>query len=84
MGFEGYRRETKEAKMTNEPLCPIHQVGMLPATHWIKLDGKPFPKPVHVCPTTDCIQAHGPEGYHLIPTTEAIGNPIEEVLKRAK
>jgi hypothetical protein len=67
-----------------EPRCPTHQIEMSPATHWIKLDGRSFPKPVHVCPVVDCLHAHGPEGYHQIPTTEAVGNPIEEVLKRVK
>lgn len=67
--------------MTDQPRCPAHQIAMNPATHWIKLDGKPYPKPVHVCPVADCLQAHGPEGYHLISATEAVGNPIEDVLK---
>jgi hypothetical protein len=29
-------------------LCPRHQTEMVEATHWIKKDGHPFPKPVHV------------------------------------
>ena len=65
-----------------EPRCPTHNADMVPATHWIKVDGKPFPKPVHVCPVVDCLEAHGPEGYHQIPATDPVGNPIEQVLER--
>jgi hypothetical protein len=68
--------------MTEQPLCPIHKVDMNAATHWIQLDGKPFPKPVHVCPVADCLHAHGPEGYHQIAAREAVGNPIEEILRK--
>ncbi len=67
-----------------EPRCPTHNTDMVPATHWIKLDGKSFPKPVHVCTVADCLCAYATEGYHLIPATEAIGNPIQEILKRTK
>ena len=72
---------SKEKQFT-EPLCPVHRCEMTPATHWIKQDGRPFPKPVHVCLMSDCTQAHGPEGHHQIPATEAVGNPIEMVLRK--
>lgn len=65
-----------------EPRCPAHNTDMVPATHWIKLDGKSFPKPVHVCTVADCLQAYAAEGYHLIAATEPVGNPIEVVLKK--
>lgn len=68
--------------MTDQRCCPAHNTDMVLATHWIKLDGKPFPKPVHVCPVADCLYAHGGEGYHKIPATEAVGNPIQDELRK--
>jgi hypothetical protein len=68
--------------VTSGPHCPVHESEMTLATHWIHVDGKPFPKPVHVCPVTDCLYAHSVEGYHIIAKTEPVGNPIQDILKK--
>jgi hypothetical protein len=63
-----------------KPECPVHSTKMVPATRWIKLDGKPFPKPIHVCPTDGCLYVYdASHGYYKVPESEAIGNPLIDI-----
>jgi hypothetical protein len=66
-------------------LCPRHQTEMVEATHWIKKDGHPFPKPVHVCTHDDCFYVHDSvNGYDQIAQTEPVGNSIWQVLSKRR
>jgi len=40
---------------------------MLPAVHWLKIDNRPFPKPIFVCSESDCLQTHDAvTGYYQL------------------
>lgn len=58
------------------PRCPIHGTFMAPAVHWIKLDGKPFPKPCSVCPRANCFYVHDlVNNFYTLPEDALIGHP---------
>ena len=70
-------------KIDLQPECPVHATAMRPATHWLRLDGKPFPKPIHVCTKPGCLYIYDiAQGYHEAPESEEIGNPLIDVLPR--
>jgi hypothetical protein len=70
--------------MTDQPVCPVHKVRMVSATHWSTVNGKPVPLPIHVCQTTDCLFVFDVHGFRELPETECIGQPLSVVLDRAK
>jgi hypothetical protein len=65
------------------PVCPVHQTEMVAATHWVKLNGKPFPKPVFVC-DQECLHVFDPvtNSYSALPDDALIGQPIDYVVSR--
>ncbi len=69
-----------------DPVCPVHQTEMVRATHWVKIDGKSFPKPIFVCTQTDCVHAFdlATQSYSEIPQNAPVGQPIDDVLSRFK
>ena len=67
-------------RMTAEPICPIHKSQMAPATHWITVERRPFPKPVHVCTVSGCLYCYDDaNAYHELPEDAPIGQPIARV-----
>jgi hypothetical protein len=68
-------------KINPLPRCPDHKTEMVPATHWLKLNGRPFPKPVYVCDQTGCLYVYNiPHGYYKALENEPIGRPLTAVL----
>ena len=59
-------------------ICLSHGVEMVPAIHWVTPEnGKPFPKPIRVCPTDGCLQVWDEiRGYHTEPEGAPVGRPM--------
>jgi hypothetical protein len=63
--------------------CPVHQTEMLPAVHWLKINNRPFPKPIFVCSEPDCLQTYDAvTGYYQLAENEPVGNPISHILSK--
>jgi hypothetical protein len=69
-----------------DPVCPTHKTEMAPATFWVKVDSKPFPKPCFVCTQENCSYVYDPatDSYSEIPEDAPIGQPIDYVVSRFK
>ena len=69
--------------MSSDPFCPVHKSQMTPATHWISVDGKPFPEPIHTCTHSGCLYCYDDvRGYRTLPETAPIGQPVGAALPR--
>jgi hypothetical protein len=68
--------------MIAAPRCPIHKTEMVSATRWIRVNGRPFPAPIHVCEVAGCRYAHDARGYRQITESEPVGQPLTAVLAR--
>jgi hypothetical protein len=78
-----FSRVKETLKIDLQPECPVHSTVMVPATHWLKLDGKRFPKPIHVCTKPGCLYVyHASQVYYEAPESEDIGYPLIDVLPR--
>jgi hypothetical protein len=69
----------------SNPICRIHGAQMNPATHWITLDGRPFPKPCFVCPVSGCLQVWDSiKGHSTEPEGAVIGSSLGSAVVRLK
>ena len=65
--------------------CPRHHTEMVEATHWVKQDGKPFPRPIHACGQDGCLYVYDVvNGYREVAETEPVGNAMSQVLSRRR
>jgi hypothetical protein len=71
--------------MASTPECPRHHLPMVEATHWVKLNNRPFPKPIHSCIMRGCVMAHDHiEGFYKASHSGPIGNLIPSAVRRMK
>jgi hypothetical protein len=69
--------------MPSDPLCPVHKSLMAPATHWIVVEGKPFPEPIHTCTRSGCLYCFDDaRGYRKLPQAAPIGHPVSTAIPR--
>jgi hypothetical protein len=72
-------------KDASKPVCPVHNLPMDPATHWISFEGRPFPKPIYVCTSPGCLYCHDDVvGYRELPETAPIGQQLSRVFPRLR
>jgi hypothetical protein len=69
-----------------DPICPTHKTEMFAATHWVRVDSKPFPKPVFVCTQANCLYVYDPatDTYSTVPEDAPIGQAIDAVVSRMR
>ena len=72
-------------KYPSKPVCPVHNIPLDPATHWISFEGRNFPKPIYVCTSPGSLYCHDDaNGYSDLPETAPIGQPLSSVLPRLR
>jgi hypothetical protein len=71
--------------MASTPECPRHHLPMVKATHWVKLNDRPFPKPIHTCIMRGCLIVHDDvQGFYKASKGEPIGHSIPSAIHRMK